>query len=103
MKWLIEFKNNVFCKSTKYKIVRETFWGAKSEIGESRFYIMKQKRFLIWTWWSYVIHKVHIENGIKFESIRFKTLRDADTYVHEVLKKNKPIDSVLRIELSIIE
>lgn len=89
--------------AAKFKIIREEYWGAKSSIGEPRFYIMKEKKFFFWKWWSYVTHKIHINNGIHFEAIRFKSLPNAEKYIYEVLKNNKPIDSILRLELKTIE
>lgn len=73
----------------KYRILREEYY---NEVGVSTkvFFTVKKLNYFLWfRWWSYIKTK-NCSGACYNEVIKFNSFWDAEKFVNEVLKKNRP-------------
>ena len=74
----------------KYLIIREDYFNEKGKSRETHFCIKEQKKFLWFKWWSYVKYEEVYESGLYGNTLKFKGLDEAESFITNVLMKNGP-------------
>ena len=74
---------------TKYRIVREDFYGRMGESLKVLFFIQQKRSFLGITWWTYVKYKHIGPKTIGKIPLQFTSAINAEDFINHTLKKNK--------------
>lgn len=77
-------------KSPKYIILREDYFNEIGVSRETHFTIKEMKKFLWFKWWVYVKYVEVYESGNFKNTLKFKSMDDAEKFINDVLLKKSP-------------